>query len=125
MFQLYCSEQFPNSYSSFLSECDFKLLPSFFKAYLSHILAGLCMPISCSFLVCSHVPCMDGKNLWPDIQNNICDIFLLTDLQLTYKPKYLNITVIVLLICRGTYTAYIIMRMPSLSFHHRNYINEF
>jgi len=42
-----------------------------------------------------------------------------------YKVKYLNVTVILLLICRGTYRAYIIMRMSSLEFQYRYYINEF
>jgi len=30
-----------------------------------------------------------------------------------------------LLFCSGTYRAYIIMRMSSLAFQYRNYINEF
>jgi len=84
------------------------------------------MPINCSFFICYHVPCMGMKNLWPNIQSNICGIFLLTDyLQLTYKLTYLNVTVILLPICRGTYRAYIIMRISSLAFQYRNYINEF
>jgi len=60
------------------------------------------MPINCSFCICSYVPCMDMNNLWPNIQNNICGIFLLTDLQLrvTYKLTCLNATVVLLLICR-------------------------
>jgi len=66
------------------------LLPSFFKACLLHILVGICMPIDCSFLICSRVPCMGVTSLWPNIQNNICGIFLLADLQLTYKLKYLK-----------------------------------
>ena len=68
---------------------------------------------------------MDVKNLWSYIQNSICGIFLLTDLQLTYKMKYLNVTVILLLIGSGTYTAYIIMRMSGVAFQYRNYINDF
>jgi len=63
---------------------------------------------------------MGVKNLWPNTENNICGIFLLT-----YKLTYLNVTVILLLICRGTYRAYIIMRMSSLAFQYRNCVNEF